>query len=76
VAREYEDYCAKIDELRQASGICADAREMDHYLWLAGNWITLQERPDKDEVNNELKTFFKRKDMTRRARGTSGELLK
>jgi len=74
--REYGTYCQKIDELIRISLVSAQAREMDHYLWLAGNWITLQEHPDKDEINNELKTFFKRKDMTRRARDTFGELLK
>jgi hypothetical protein len=36
----------------------------------------LQERPEKDEINKELKAFFKRKDVAQRAKDTFGKLLK
>jgi len=69
-------YCAKIDELLQASNVSSTAQELDHYLWLAGNWITFQEQGKKARINKELKESFKREDIAQRAKATFGKLLK
>ena len=74
--KEYEDYGAKIDTLRQKSRIYADAREMDHYLWLAGNWVWLQKRREKAGINKELRAFFDNPVKGQLAEATFGGLLK
>ena len=37
--RDYFIYYQKLSELKRLSQLAATARETDHYLWLAGNWI-------------------------------------
>lgn len=80
---DYDGYCCDIDRLKQASAVSASARETDHYLWLAGNWITLQEfrkktqgQDKKPPINSELAGFFEREDQAPFAEGTFKELLK
>ncbi|MCC6190570.1 MAG: hypothetical protein IT318_16195 [Anaerolineales bacterium] len=62
----YHTYFAKIMELKRLSGVEATAREMDHYLWLAGNWLYYQKKGPATQQNTELKRYFAapdRKDM-------------
>ena len=55
---DYLGYCQSIARLKRRSGVSARACEMDHYLWLAGNWVWHQKHGEKAGINNELETFF------------------
>ena len=60
-AADYGQFCSKLDDLLRASAVPATARETDHYLWLAGNWVTLHKAPGKAQIGKELSTFFSNK---------------
>ena len=63
----YDEYCQTIDDLlKRSRATSAQAAEIDHYLWLAGNWVTWQEHGDKAKISKPLKEFFKREDMAQR----------
>lgn len=74
--RDYQQYCRKIDELIRTSAISPTAREMDHYLWLAGNWVELQEKAQKAQINKGLLAFFSDQATVPHADAAFGSLLR
>ncbi len=73
--RDYRLYCQKIGELKRFSQITATARETDHYLWLAGNWITYRQQSSEATINKELKRYFSGPEHEQRLAETFGVLL-
>ena len=45
-------------ELRKRSGVSASLREMDRYLWLAGQYREWLKRGDDARINGELRGLF------------------
>jgi hypothetical protein len=74
--RDYRAYCSKVDELIRTSSISPTARKLDHYLWLAGNWVWLQKRGAKARINKDLLTFFSNEANAVRANATFKALLR
>ena len=56
--RDYPTYCAKLELLKTQSGVTPTSRELDHYLWLAGNWVWWKKKGAKAKINRELEAFF------------------
>jgi hypothetical protein len=56
--RPYNAFVQNVERLRHESGVQADVRVLDHYLWLAGQvraWEKLKLEPGrKDKTNREL----------------------
>ena len=73
--RDYPVYCLKLAELKRASQLAATARETDHYLWLAGNWITFQQQGPDATINKELKRYFTDPEHEKRLADAFGALL-
>ena len=73
---DYSGYCQSIDDLKRRSCVSAQARQMDRYLWLAGNWLWLQKRREKAGINKELRAFFEDSANRHFAEATFGGLLK
>jgi hypothetical protein len=71
----YQIYFDKILELTRLSQIEATAREMDHYLWLAGNWIYHQKHGQAAQQNNELKDYFGASERQAALEAVFGQLL-
>lgn len=57
---DYGLYCKNIDELLALSEVTPTARELDHYLWLAGLWISF--RRGKTKINAEARGLFASQD--------------
>ena len=73
--RDYPQYCLKLSELKRASQLAVTSREMDHYLWLAGNWITFQLQGPRATINKELKRYFGNPECEQRLSDAFGALL-
>jgi hypothetical protein len=73
---DYNEYWDSIVDLKRPEAASAKAVEIDHYLWLAGNWVTWREHGDKAKISRPLKEFFKRGDMAQRTGDTFRKLLK
>jgi len=71
----YHTYYAKIVELKVLSQLEATAREMDHYLWLAGNWVHYRKHGPGGEQNIELKRYFSEPGRASMLESTFGQLL-
>jgi hypothetical protein len=68
--KNYNEYCDRIDDLKRP-----EAAEIDHYLWLAGNWVKWRDHGDKAEISKPLKEFFKRENIAKCAEDTFGILM-
>lgn len=61
VGRDGDAFAAfktNIDRLRELSGIEASYRELDRYLWLAGQYRDWLGRRDEAQINSELRGLF------------------
>jgi hypothetical protein len=54
---DYGTWLNAIEELRQAANLCSSYRELDHYLWLLGQWLRHTEDPDA-HLNSHAKRLF------------------
>jgi len=71
----YYGYCDAIDQLKEMSAISPTARDLDHYLWLAGNWVWFKKKGQKAKINKGLLAFFSLELNVVRANATFGALL-
>lgn len=71
----YHTYFGKIMELKRLSQVEVTAREMDHYLWLAGNWVYYRKKGPATQQNIELKQYFSEPGPKAMLEAAFGQLL-
>ena len=54
----YRAFIANLECLREASGLSANLRDLDRYLWLTGQYRELLERGEEAQLNSELRSLF------------------
>jgi len=59
-SNRYEAFVVNLDRLRVLSGIRASYRELDRYLWLAGQYRAWRAKGDDARINTELRALFER----------------
>jgi hypothetical protein len=61
-ADDYPSYMADIDRLRAAGGLACDYTQLDHYLWLCGQWLEYLKRKESGKpgpINGEVWSLFR-----------------
>lgn len=57
--RPYFEYVTNFNRLRESCGYNGSLRELDRYLWLAGQFKVWTGKKEDAEINQEVKEFFK-----------------
>lgn len=58
----YRDFITNLNRLRQASALWGTLRDLDRYLWLAGQYRGFLRKGKRAQLNSELKALFKADD--------------
>jgi hypothetical protein len=61
-AEDYPNYVADINRLCAAGRLACDYTQLDHYLWLCGQWLEYQKRKESGEpgpINGEVSSLFR-----------------
>lgn len=58
-AQTYRNFCADLTTLRANLSFSPTVRELDHYLWLRGQWETFRRKGEKTQIGAEVKNLFK-----------------
>lgn len=58
----YRSFIADLNNLRKISGLSATLRDLDRYMWLAGQYRQWLKKRDKAQINSELRSIFVDKD--------------
>ena len=59
---DYPNYVADVDRLHAAAGLNCSYAQLDHYLWLRGQWLEYQKRKESGEpgrINGEVWDLFR-----------------
>ncbi|MCK4323991.1 MAG: hypothetical protein KAW89_05625 [Armatimonadetes bacterium] len=54
----YRAFKANVDRLRELSRLSVSYRELDRYLWLAGQYHEWLDKGDKGQINSEVRELF------------------
>lgn len=57
----YRNFYEDLQTLRRSISFDPTVRELDHYLWLRGQWKTLSEKGERAPIGAEVKGLFKRR---------------
>lgn len=58
-AHMYRNLYADLRTLRENLSFSPTVRQLDHYLWLRGQWETFTKKGDKAQIGAEVKNLFK-----------------
>lgn len=58
----YRSFIINLNYLRKISGLSATLRDLDRYMWLAGQYREWLSKRDKAQINSELRSIFMDKD--------------
>ena len=64
----YRNFYEDLQTLRRSISFDPTIRELDHYLWLRGQWETLRKKGERAPIGAEVKDLFKRRDSDLRVR--------
>jgi len=66
--RTYRNFYEDLQTLRRSISFDPTVRELDHYLWLRGQWETLSSKGGRARIGAEVRDLFKRRGSDLRVR--------
>lgn len=72
--RTYRNFYADLNRLRAGISFSPTIRELDHYLWLRGQWETFKKEGDRVPIAAEVRHLFKSADSDERIRTLIDEM--
>ncbi len=70
----YRDFYADLKTLRDYISFSPTVREMDHYLWLRGQWERFKDKGDEAGIGAEVRDLFNSRDSDERIRTLIDEM--
>lgn len=72
--RTYRNFYEDLQTLRRSISFDPTVRELDHYLWLRGQWETLSGKGERAPIGVEVKGLFRSADSDERVRTLIDEM--
>jgi hypothetical protein len=72
--KRYLKFAENIERLKRLADLTCDCAQLDHYLWVAGEYWRWKKNP-KEEINSDLKYHFERLEENPENEGTLRKLL-
>lgn len=70
----YRDFYADLKTLRDYISFSPTVREMDHYLWLRGQWERFKDKGDKAGIGAEVRDLFENARSDQRVQSLIGQM--